>query len=75
MGAAHSNDCTLLMSTFKEVCLELNAPLAEKKSMGPCTLLPFLGFLIDTEELRILIPPEVVVEYFTVKKNAYLREL
>jgi hypothetical protein len=58
MGAASSNDGTLLMSTFKEAYQELSVPLAEKKTMGPCTVLPFLGFLIDTEELRILILPK-----------------
>jgi len=81
MGAGHSNDCTLLMSTFKEVCQELGVPLAEKKTMGPCTLLPFLGFLIDTEELRILIPPEKLeklkslLNTLLLKKKACLREL
>lgn len=45
------------------------------------SLLPFLGFLIDTEELRILIPPEKLeklrslLNTLLLKKKAYLREL
>jgi hypothetical protein len=58
MGSANTGDCAMLMSSFDKLCLELGVPFAKNKSMGPCTLLPFLGYSIDTEMLRILIPSE-----------------
>lgn len=58
MGGADTNNCMTLMSTFKEVCSELGVPVAENKTMGPTTVLPFLGFIIDTELMMILIPPD-----------------
>lgn len=81
MGSANTGDCAMLMSSFDKLCLELGVPLAKNKTMGPCTLLPFLGYLIDTEMLRILIPPEKLdklrssLESLMTKKKATLKEL
>lgn len=58
MGGDHTNECSLLMSTFKELCIELGVPVAENKTLGPTTFLPFLGYTIDTESMVVLIPQE-----------------
>lgn len=75
MGAENTNDCLVLMDTFTNVCNELGVPIAENKTMGPTTVLPFLGFLIDTKLMMILIPPEkleklkVILEPLLFKKK------
>jgi hypothetical protein len=81
MGSANTGDCAMLMSSCDKLCLELVVPLAKNKTMGPCTLLPFLGYLINTEMLRILIPPEKLdtlrssLESLMTKKKTTLKEL
>lgn len=62
MGAQHSLDCATLMSTLTKVCSELKIPLADEKTIGPTTVLPFLGFIIDTELQLVLIPKEKLVK-------------
>ena len=58
MGTEDTNNCELLMSTFQSICEELGVPIASNKTVGPTLLLPFLGYMIDTVELMILIPLE-----------------
>jgi len=60
MGAEDTTNCELLMSTFQSICKELGVPIASNKTVGPTTFLPFLGYMIDTVELMILIPPEKI---------------
>lgn len=43
---------------LKDVCDEINLPLASEKQEGPCTKLKFLGFLIDTVEGVVTLPDE-----------------
>lgn len=42
-GACGSSNCALLMDVFKNIYQELGIPLADNKSVGPTTLLTFLG--------------------------------
>ena len=44
------------MGVFTDICKELGVPLAEDKSIGPVTVLTFLGLEINTEEMLIKIP-------------------
>lgn len=81
MGSANSNDCHTLMSTFSEICRELGVPLAEEKTLGPTTCLPFLGFIIDTELMMILIPHDKLcklrslLQPLLLKKRITLKDL
>ena len=81
MGADGSNNCSLLMSTFEKVCKELGVPIAKNKTVGPTTILPFLGYIIDTEQMMILIPPEKIEKLSSLlkpllfKQKVSLREL
>ena len=74
MGAEESNNCARMMSTFKEVCLDIGVAIADKKTMGPCTTWPFLGFLIDTEFMRILIPLEKLEKLRNMLKPLLLKK-
>lgn len=58
MGSKYSNDCSTLMNTFMDVSQELGIPIAHDKTVGPSSVLTFLGFVIDTELLMVLIPPD-----------------
>jgi len=60
-GASSSNDCFLLMETFFSVSRELGIPIAEKKTVGPTTVLDFLGFIIDTVHMMVKIPQDKLV--------------
>jgi hypothetical protein len=48
-GANGSGNCALLMDVFKNICQELGVPLADNKTVGPTTLLTFLGLLINPQ--------------------------
>ena len=54
-GANGSGNCALLMDAFKSICQELGVPLADNKTVGPTTLLTFLGLLIDTVNMIVKI--------------------
>jgi hypothetical protein len=53
--ASGSRNCALLMDAFKSICHELGVPLADNKTVGPTTLLRFLGLLIDTVNMIVKI--------------------
>ena len=69
-----------MMGVFSEVCEELGVPIAENKTLGPTTVLSFLGFVIDTKLKMILIPPEkteklkLILHQLLKKKKATLKE-
>jgi hypothetical protein len=48
------------METFMGLCNELGVPLAKNKTVGPTNILPFLGYIIDTELMMVLIPFEKI---------------
>ena len=56
VGVYNSNQCRELVSTFSKVCSELGVPIAEEKSVEPCTKMVFLGLEIDSECMQIRIP-------------------
>ena len=41
IGTDSSEDCLNLMSSFQNLCYELNIPIAEDKTVGPVTVLKF----------------------------------
>jgi hypothetical protein len=50
------------MSVFSTVCDELGVPLAAEKTIGPATVIIFLGLEIDTNEMVVRIPIEKITE-------------
>lgn len=47
-GSALSNDCTVLITTGFEVSNEIGISIAKDKTIGPTTVLTFLGLEINT---------------------------
>jgi hypothetical protein len=45
---------------FKKVGI----PLSEKKTMGPCVVLEYLGIILDTEKMKARIPVEKINRFF-----------
>jgi hypothetical protein len=62
MEADSSEDCLNLMSNFQNLCYELNIPIAEDKTVGPVTVLTFLGFVIDTEKMIAVISEDKIIK-------------
>jgi hypothetical protein len=50
------------MSSFQNLCCELNIPIAEDKTVGPVTVLTFLGFVTDTDKMIGVIPEEKIIK-------------
>ena len=55
-GEATKNDCKFLMTAFENVCLRLWVPIADNKTVCPCTNIEYLGLTIDSDELLVKIP-------------------
>ena len=56
MGSEHSDDCAKLMENFFHLSYDLGVPIAEDKTVGPTTIMPFLGLVINKELGIISIP-------------------
>ena len=50
------------MSSFQNLCYELNIPIAEDKTVGPVTILTFLSFVIDTAKMIVVIPEDKIIK-------------
>lgn len=49
------------MADFLEICSDLGVPLAKEKTVGPTTLLIYLGLEIDTQNMTVKIPKEKLI--------------
>ncbi|XP_052695666.1 uncharacterized protein LOC128174070 [Crassostrea angulata] len=80
-GKMGTYNCEKLMSEFDNICTELNIPLAEDKTLGPVSVLTYLGLEIDTVNMLIKIPKpkvEILKQYvqeFLSRKSVLLKEL
>lgn len=79
-GKAGDNACNELMLTFVELCRQLGVPLADDKTVWPTTSLIFLGFELDSVEMKIKIPVDKLYSLkdliicFLARKKATLKE-
>jgi len=55
-GKAGTGECLQLMDRFRIICEDLGVSLAEDKTIGPLSILTFLGLEIDTLEMVIRLP-------------------
>ena len=75
------SECKSLISNFELMCKNLGVPLATEKTIGPASVITFLGLEIDTNKMCVRIPEEklsrlkVELEGLLNKKKATLREL
>lgn len=80
-GKANSTQCQELLDSFLSTCEYLGVPVADEKTVGPCTVLCFLGLEINTVNLTIKIPVTKVAEiceklhHFLTKSKVTLREM
>ena len=54
----YSQDFGQTMGVLKQVCQEVQMPIAPEKSEGPATVVEFLGSILDTEQMVIHIPED-----------------
>ena len=72
--------CDQQMEVFLKVCQEIKFPVAMEKTFWGCTVLTFLGMLLDTRKQVIGIPMDKLIKaanwvsYFLQKKKATVLE-
>ena len=69
-GSPLCSECSELMSQFQDICTELGIPIAVEKTQLPTTCLTYLGYELDTIEMKIRIPPEKVLQILQKVKDA-----
>lgn len=80
-GEKDSGNCLELVNTFTSVCLEIGVPIAEDKSVGPTTVLTFLGLELDSNYMCIRIPAlkveelKQILQALVQRKKLTLRDL
>lgn len=81
-GEGGTNHCQCLLNAFISRCSSFGVPIADDKTVGPCTVLIFLGLEIDSLLMQVRIPQEklkTVVEQITGilrhNRSTTLREL
>ena len=57
-GEGNTDVCNRLMDIFSVVCDRLNVPIAITKTVGPTTVLEYLGLTIDTVNMLVKKPDD-----------------
>jgi len=68
-GRATSQHCQSALDRFMDTCKALGIPIAEEKTVLPCTRLTFLGIEIDTEAMLIRIPMDKIERCNLILRN------
>jgi len=74
VGAYMSGQCRTLVNTFTTVCDQLSVPIANEKSVDPCTMMIFLGFDLDSVRMTVSIPMHKVEELQRVISRLITRQ-
>lgn len=81
-GKKGTSDCHGIMNSFFSRCKDFGVPIADEKTEGPCTILVFLGLVLDSILMQVRIPLEkikqVVAQIHAVldhKSSVALKEL
>ena len=53
MGPTGQGTCRTNLEIVVSLCELLGVPLASEKTMGPCTCLDYIGFLLDTIAMEV----------------------
>ena len=81
VGKPNSDECQVALDKCIALAAELGVPLAQQKTEGPATKLSFLGFILDSESLEILLPEQkiekikVELKIWSTKKSGTKRQL
>ena len=65
MGPPNSPTCQLQLDACLATCKRLGVPIAAEKTEGPSSCITYLGFLLNTAELTISLPPVKVLKIRT----------
>ena len=77
----YASVCSQTMNVLKQVCEEIQMPIAPEKLEGPATVVEFLGLMFDTDYMVICIPPDKLQDIMQIilkmvkKRNHKLWEL
>ena len=63
------------LNTVKQVCHTLGVPLALEKVEGPATVLPFLGILLDTQQMEARLPHKKFIRLKSPTQKIYTSEV
>ena len=58
MGAPEGEECQANLDTMLSTCRRLGVPVAPAKCAGPTTVMVFLGFQLDTDQLVVRLPQD-----------------
>lgn len=81
VGSNKTDECVRLAVTFEQICSELEIPVAAEKSVGPTTVLVFLGLELDSNEMLVRVPLHKIEELlellqsYASRKKMSLKEL
>ena len=73
--------CLQDLNAFMSICAKLGVPLSPDKTMGPSSVLPFLGITLDTVRMEARLPDDKItncrdlLHEFDKKTKLTLREL
>ncbi len=60
-GASGTNHCYTLLHACQQMFQYFGVPMAPEKTVGPTTVITFLGLVIDTDAMQIRIPTDKIV--------------
>lgn len=75
------DQCQTYLTTFCELCEQLDIPIAYKKTMGPTKAITFLGIQLDSDQMKACLPQDKIKKYhseikhYSKKNKVTLREL
>ena len=72
--------CEVDLLAFMDMCKQLDVPLAQGKTVGPCTTLQFVGITLDTVFMEARLPDDkldrgrLLIRSFLARHKVTLRE-
>ena len=73
--------CQYALNTFLKIAEDIGVPIAEEKTMGPFTCLPFLGIQLDTVAMMASLPKDKIskaismIDQILTSKSVTLRQM
>lgn len=75
LGGDKSYDASrMLMQNFVKLLMEMNVPMADEKTVGPVSVLCFLGLELDSDEMVVRMPTDKIKEIIARIKLALTKE-
>lgn len=81
IGPAESHICSEMLGCFVNICDSFGIPLANEKTVGPTSVIEFLGITIDSVAMEFHLPMDKIIKMrslikkFLSKRRALLRDV